>query len=467
MNLLQVLLILKARYKIILITFLVTVLTAIVVTLLLPKSYSATTSLLLNYKGMDPVTGMVLPAQLMPGYMATQTDIIHSRNIALKVVNQLELAKTAKAQDQFQKATKGHGDINNWLAGLLLSKLEVTPSKQSSLLDITFSSADPEFSAAVANSFAENYVQTSVQLKVEPAQKATGYFSEQIKTMRDNLELAQRRLSEYQQKNGITNAEQSYDVENVRLNELSTQLSIVQAAAIDSQSRKDTAKNSAGDSPDIATSPVIQALKLETTKAETKLAEIAERYGSNHPKYQSAQTEVNKARAQLREETQRATNSITSSANINAQRESELRSQVSLQKKKVLALNLLRDEMAVLQKDVETAKKAMDAVTQRFSQTSIEGQSNQSDIAILNPAIAPGGPSSPKVFVNIALAIIMGLVLGLGFGFLAELADRRVRSRDDLSALLEVPVFAIIGGESSQKKIKLLKGATPRQLKSA
>ena len=57
--------------------FLVVVLTTIIVNLfVLPKSYTATTSLVLNYKGMDPVTGAVLPAQLMPGYMATQTDII-------------------------------------------------------------------------------------------------------------------------------------------------------------------------------------------------------------------------------------------------------------------------------------------------------------------------------------------------------------------------------------------------------
>lgn len=467
MNLLQVLLILKARYKIILITFFITVLTAVVVTLLLPKNYSATTSLLLNYKGMDPVTGVMLPAQLMPGYMATQTDIIHSRNIALKVVDQLKLAQTEQAQEQFQKATKGNGDINNWLAGVLLNKLEVAPSKQSSLIEVTFTSVDPQFSATVANSFAENYVQTSVQLKVEPAQKATGYFSEQIKTMRDNLEQAQSRLSEYQQKHGITNPEQNLDVENMRLNELSAQLSVAQAAAIDSQSRKYNAQNSAGDSPDIAISPVIQNLKLETTRAETKLAEISQRMGKNHPQYQSAETELNKIRIQLREETQRATNSISSAANINQQRESELRTQVNLQKNKVLALNLLRDEMGVLQKDVETAKKAMDAVTQRYSQTSIEGQSNQSDIAILNPAIPPDSPSSPRVLINIALAIIMGAILGIGFGFLAELADRRVRSRDDLSTLLEVPVFAIYGVETEPKSGRLLKNFSQRQLKSA
>lgn len=449
MNFLQVLLILKARYKIILTTFLVTVLTAVIVTLLLPKSYSATTSLLMNYKGMDPVTGVVLPSLLMPGYMATQTDIIQSTNIALKVINQLGLAKAAQEQHQFPLA-KSIDDINNTLAELLLKKLDVTPSKQSSLIDITFTSVDPQFSAAVANAFAENYVQTSIQLKVEPAQKATGYFGEQIKSLRDNLEQAQGRLSKYQQVNGITNAEQSFDVESLRLNELSTQLSIAQASAIDAQSRKSSVQHSAVDSPDVALSPIIQTLRMDVSRAESKLAETAQRLGKNHPLYHSAEAELTKLKNQLHEETQRVSNSISGTANINSQRESELRAQVSLQKKKVLELNLLRNEMAVLEKDVETAKKAMDAVTQRFSQTSIEGQSNQSDIAILNPAIPPTLPSSPKVLIIIVLAIMMGAILGIGFGFLAEIADGRVRCREDIARVLEVPIFAII--ESKSKK---------------
>ena len=90
MNFTQFLLILKARFWIILITFSAIVFTTLIVSLLLPKTYEATTSLVLNYKGMDPVTGTVLPAQLMPGYMATQNDIITSKNVAIKVVEQLK-----------------------------------------------------------------------------------------------------------------------------------------------------------------------------------------------------------------------------------------------------------------------------------------------------------------------------------------------------------------------------------------
>jgi len=467
MNFLQFILILKARYKIIVITFVATVLTASVVSLLSPKSYQASTSVLLNYKGMDPVTGLTLPAQLMPGFMATQMDIIKSHNVALKVVEQLGLAKSEQAQQQFQEATKGNGDISDWLADLLLNKLDVIPSKESSVIKIMYTAVEPQFASVVANAFAENYISTSVQLKIDPALKAAGFFGQQIKTLRDNLENAQGNLSKYQQEKGITNPEQMYDVESMRLNELSGQLSATQAAAIDSQSRKSSAQKNATDSPDVALSPIVQSLKIDVSRAESKLAELSERLGKNHPQYQSAEAELNKVKSQLRNEIQSATNSISGSASINAQRESQLRIQVELQKKKVLELNRLRDEMSVLQKDVETAQKAMDAVTQRFSQTSIEGQSNQSDIAVLNPALAPLAPSGPKVMLAVLLSMVVGGLLGIAFGLLAELLDRRVRSRDDIAQILEVPVFAVIQATPKKKQGSLLPPQIQKLLPSA
>ncbi len=466
MNLLQLLLILKARYKIILITFLVTVITAFVVVSLLPKSYKATTSLLLNYKGMDPVTGLVLPAQLMPGYMATQVDIINSRNIALKVVNELGLANNDLARQQFLKATDGKGDIHNWLADSLLTKLDVVPSKESSVIEINYSSVDPDFAAIIANAFADKYQSTSVQLKVDPALKASEYFTKQIKVLRDDLKNAQDKLSKYQQEKGITNPEQTYDIESTRLNELSSQLSVAQAAAIDTQSRNANAQANAASSPDVGLSPVLQSLRIDATKAESKLAELSQRLSKNHPEYQAAESELAKIKSQMRDEMGRASSTVASSASINQQRESQLRTQVEQQKKRLLALNLQRGESSVLQKDVELAQKSIDAITSRFGQTNIEGHSEQSDIALLNPAIAPQDPSSPRKLIAMALAVMMGGILGLGFAFIAELLDRRVRCTDDISALLEVPVFAMI--ESKRKKpIFLMLGQSPKLLGSA
>jgi uncharacterized protein involved in exopolysaccharide biosynthesis len=139
---------------------------------------------------------------------------------------------------------------------------------------------------------------------------------------------------------------------------------------------------------------------------------------------------------------------------------------LAAQKARVLELNLSRDELAVLQRDVENAQHAMDAVSQRYTQATIEGNANQTDVAVLNPATSPQSPASPKVFFNILLAIFLGTILGVFFALLAEMMDRRVRSRDDLSDLLEVPVFAIIGGKPAPKSGRHLTQLSRRLLKA-
>jgi len=450
MNFTQFLLILKARAKIILVTFGITVMTTLVVSLLLPKSYMATTSLVLNYKGMDPVTGMALPAQLMPGYMATQIDIISSRNVAIKVVEQLKFAESAVAQEQFNDATEGKGDIKAFFADQLLKNLDVKPSRESSVIEISFKGSDPEFAAAIANAFALAYQQTSIQLKVEPAQKAAEFLGDQTKGLRTNLEEAQLRLTKYKQEKGLTSESHNLDVESARLNDLSSQLVMAQAQSYDATSRQQSTRGNGDASPDVAANPVVQNLKIQISLAESKFSELSQRVGVSHPQYLSAQAELNKLKGQLIEATTSAASSISGSARINQQREAELRAALATQKARVLELNLSRGELSVLERDVDSAQRALDAASQRYTQTTLEGNVNQTDIAVLNPAIAPQEPAGPKVLLNTLLSIFLGTMLGVGLGLLAEMLDRRVRSRDDIAELLEVPVFSVTQTKSAK-----------------
>ena len=459
MNPTLMLLIVKARLRIVLATFLVTVLSATALSLLLPKYYKATTQMVLNYTGVDTVTGKPLLALQLPGYVETQTDIIKNQSVALKVVDTLQLANDAALQQEFINATDGRGQIRDWIANQLLKKLAVEPARDSSVLSISYSGKEPMQAAAVANAFARAYKDLSTQLKVEPAQEAATYFSTQAKTLRDNLEQAQSRLSKYQQEQGITSADEKVDVENARLTELSQQLVAAQGLAIEAKSRQQSAQSNAQDSPDVALNPVIQNLRIEAGKASSKLAELSQRLGTNHPQYEAAKAELVKIQGQLQHEIRSTTNSLGGSAQIQQQRAEELRAQMAQQKTKVLQLNRTRDEMAVLQKDVETAQKALDAATQRFSQTSMEGHSNHSDIAILNEAQPPGSPATPKVGLNILLSVVLGALLGVGLGLIAEMLDRRIRSSSDIADLLQVPVVALIQEKPTVTGLRFLSGS--------
>lgn len=467
MNFSQFLLILRARLKIVLITLITIVVLTIVVNLLLPKSYKATSSLVLNYKGIDPLTGMPTPGQLLPGYMATQVDIISSKNVALRVVDELKLAQSPAVIQQFNEDAQGRGTIRDWLADLLLKKLEVVPGRESSVVDISFKGADPQFVAAISNAFAEEYVKLNVQLRAEPMKRASAYFNDQTKLLRDAVEVAQSRLSKYQQENGIVSLDNRLDVESNRLNDLSAQLVMAQGQMMEAASRQRMAQGGvSSESPDVAGNALIQNMRVMLANAESKFAELSQRLDKNHPQYQSSKAELDKMRSDLAEAVRSTSNSVGNNSQILAQREASVRSALAAQKVKVLELNRTRDEMAVLVKDMENAQRAFDATSQRFSQTKIEGQSEQSDVTVLNPAVPPIEPAGPKVLLNTLLAIIAGTILGFCFAFIAEMFDRRVRSDNDLPDAFDIPVLGVVEWMApKRKRFKLANLFSSRKLR--
>lgn len=445
MNLTQLLIVFKARYKIILITLVLTVLTTSIVSFMLPKNYTANTTLIVNYKGVDPVTGLALPAQLMPGYMATQVDILTSKSVARKVISDLGLADSEPVRKSFEEAQTGGDDIIGWLSELLLRNLDVIPSRTSSIINVGFKGTNPQFVAVIANAFSEAYIQTNIQLKVEPSKKAADYFTSQIRELRDELEKAQRRLSEYQGDKGIVSVDERLDVERARLNDLSSQLVAAQGQTMEALSRQRNASGtSVYDSPDIAANPIIQNLKTEIARAESRFADISQKYERNHPMYLGMKAEIDNLKAELSRQILSVSTNVASNLRILQQRENEIRGALNAQKARVLELNKDRDTLAVLFREVENAQKAYDLTTARFTQTNMEGQSNQSDVAILSPATPPAKPSSPKITLNIVLSVFLGTLLGFGFAILFEMIDRRIRTKEELVTIFDAPVLGIL-----------------------
>lgn len=444
MNLTQALLILRARWLIVVLAPLLTVAVALGVTLMTPKTYQATTSLVVNYKGSDPVTGQAMASQLLPGFMATQIEIVGSMSVALKVVEALKLDQGEKVQQHFMAATGGKGQLRDWLASGLLGRLTVQPARESSVLQISFVGSDPHMAASVANAFAAAYLQASIDLKVQPSKRTAVYFDGQVKVLRDQLETAQQRLSKYQQDNGIVSTDRSLDVESVRLNELSSQAVVAQGQAMEATARGRKAQGGSS-SPDVANNPLIQNLKMALGVAESKLSDLGQRLGKNHPQYESAQAEVDKLRADLNAQIRQTSNAVDANAEILRQRGNEASAALRTQRDKVLRLNRMRDEMTVLVKEVDSAQRAYDTVAQRLALTNIEAQANQSDVAVLTPALAPFKPFGPKLMLNVLIGLAAGLLLGIGGGIILELFDRRVRSGHDLVESAGLIVLGTIG----------------------
>ncbi|MHB1214965.1 MAG: chain length determinant protein EpsF [Thiobacillus sp.] len=438
MNFTQFLLILNARKWIILGVLLLTVAVTTAVSLWLPKEYTATATMIIDSKSKDPFTGQLLPSQMFPGYMATQIDIINSSQVANKVVSELKLVDSPGTREQFMEATEGKGTIEQWLSGLLLQKLDVDPSRESSIISIGFTGADPKFAAIVANTFAKSYIETSLEMRLAPAKQTADWFDQQITRLREKLDQAQQNLTAYQREKGIVESEERLDVETRRMADLAQQMVVAQSAAFDASSRTG---NSAS-LPEVINNPVVQGLKAQVSQGEGKLAELAGRVGANHPEFLRLQAEVNTYKVKLATELSTASRGVGATAGAARQRYNELSGAFERQKAKVLGLKQQREEASLLARDLENAQRIYDSALQRYGQSRMEAQSTQTDIAVLNPAVAPTEPSKPRMFLNVIVALFLGGVMGVGTGLFVELLDRRVRSERDIVAWLEIPVLA-------------------------
>jgi uncharacterized protein involved in exopolysaccharide biosynthesis len=195
---------------------------------------------------------------------------------------------------------------------------------------------------------------------------------------------------------------------------------------------------------EVMQSPFIAGLKADLSKAEAKLQDIASNVGKNHPDYKNAAAEVSSLRARLEAETARITASFGATTQVNLRRENEIRAALEAQKKRMLDLTHERDQVAVLQNDVATAQRNLDAVTQRLAQSSLESQTQQTNVYLLTTAVEPMKKSSPKYFLNLLVGLFLGGILGLSAALFRELTDRRVREDQDLSQATGVPLFAKI-----------------------
>lgn len=436
--------ILRARWKLSVLVFALTVAAALAISLVLPKKFTAAASVVVDVKP-DPISGMVLGQMMTPAIMATQVDIIQSDRVARRVIRNLKLTESPQVRAQWQAATEGKGTIEDWLSRSFQTQLDVRPSRESNVITIGFQAPDPDFAAGLANAFVKAYVDTAIELRVDAAKQYGAFFEQQAKDSRETLEATSSKLSEFQRANGIVGSDERIDVETNRLNELSTQLVMLQAVASESSSRQAQAAGGKGDRlVESLNNPVISSLSIELSRAEANLQELNSRLGNSHPQVLQVRANIAELRARLDAETRRVTSSVGVTANINSSRLGEVRAQMEAQRTRVLKLKEQRDSMAVLQRDVENAQRAYDAIVTRLNQSNLESQTQQSNINVLSQASAPLSPSSPRVLLNTAVAVFVGTLLAVGLALVRELLDRRVRSTTDLVEALGLPVLGVV-----------------------
>lgn len=464
MTLHQFVLIVRARARVTLAVALGSVMLALLVSLLMRPTYSAQTSLLVDVRTPDPVTGAAgLQGLVAPSYMATQVDIIAGDRVAQRVVRMLKLDQDPELQQDWQQATQGRGSLEGWIASELQRGLDVHPARESNVINIVYKGRDAEQVAQVANAFAQAYLDTNLALKTEPARVYAQWFDDQARDLRARLEEAQARLSDYQQKAGLVSGDERLDHESTRLAELSAQLTQVQGLNTEVQGKRAARGDTVAE---VMQSSVVNGLQADISRQEARLREASVNLGPNHPQLVRMQSELAGLRAQLQAEVGRVHTSIDTAWRVGQQRERELQAALAAQKARVMTLNKQRDELNVYRRDVEAAQRAYEEVSKNANQSRLQSLTNQTNVVRLDAAVPPLEPASPRLKLNVLVATFAGTLLGIGLALLLELMHRRVRSAEDIAQALDVPVLARLsaGDAPGQGGPDLLSGPPPLAL---
>lgn len=441
MTLTQIIAVFKARWTIFMAILVVTVTAAAIVTFLLPRQYSASASVVIDLKSPDPVAGVMMPGMLAPSYMATQVDIIQSERVARRVIAGLRLAENAETRAAWQEATQGKGTVEDWLTKLLLEKLDVAPSRESNVVRLSYTAADPRFAAAVANAFVQAYIQTVLDLRTEPATQFNAMFESQAQQAQTRLEQAKKALADYQRKHGIISIDERMDIESARLSDLSAQLVGIQAVAAESRYRAGQAGAAPERAPEVVNNSLVAGLRADRARQESRLQELQARFGDAHPTVVEIKASIAELNRRITSETSRVAQSVGVSSNINQAREAQLRDALEKQRLKILDLKDKRAEMDVLIRDVDSAQRAVDGLQVRLNQTDLERQTTRTNVSVLKFASEPVEPSSPKTLLNLFLAVFVGGAMGLLTVFGMEFLNRRLRTEDDLQILADIPLL--------------------------
>lgn len=483
MSLEKYFLILRTHARQISVIFVSAVAIAGVITYFTPEMYSASTSIHFDFKAANPMDnqGNLLEED---AYLYTQIDIIKSQNVSEKVdeslttyekerlisaiqaeqtiIDKLRIEiqrtidsllttdETANQEDDDNTVSKDNLDISSpysWITRRLHYTLKVEPRFNSRIVDIAYSSTDPQIATFIANRIADAYIATNLQMTIDPARKTSTWFGEQIKALRQKLENAQSALTAYQQKERIISSDQRLDTENERLQELSSQLVVAQQAtrnAVTEQIKLGKVLET-GDSlltfGPVFSNSVVQNIKSEIRTLEGELVQVSTSLGKNHPKYKRISSELYAARMRLKNEITNITDGINNTAELAKDRELDLFQALNDQKQLVLSLKQEHDIIAVLQRDVESAQAVYNAALSQQNSTNMQSMIDQTNVSIIDLANVPEEPSTPSWIKNLILGGFGGLLLGIGIAIFSEITNRRIHSKEDLIYELELPLL--------------------------
>jgi succinoglycan biosynthesis transport protein ExoP len=401
-------------------------------------------------------------------YLETEYKVLSSDDLAERVIVQLGLDQVAEfrpqkrfwswttndsatAQSLPAEASVSGGDpsIEETVLTRFKDRLDVKPIRRSRAVEISFDSQDPNLAASVVNTLASNYIDKNLEARWVATQKASEWLSQQMLDLKAKLEKSEDELQKYAADNGLlfleTDKGNSENVVNQSLRELQEELTKTQSARYEKESLYRLVRSSDyGSLPGVFENKLLQDLSVRLAELQRERAQWATTFTEDYPKVQQIQNQIVEIQGALERERQRAVQRISNDY-FAALRREVLVQQAFAEKQK--QANLIAEksvQYGILSREVDSNKSMYEGLLQRLKEAGVSAGLKASNIRIVDPAKPPYKPFSPKVPLNLGLAAILGMGLGVCAAFFQEHFNQTIESAEDVDHFLRLPALAFI-----------------------
>jgi len=430
LSLSQVLAILRAHRNHAIIIALALLAVTVVIVKLLPKSYTAQATVLVNFESNDGTRQA--PPDLFTSYLLTQVELLQNREVLLAVIDRLNLTQDPEFTAGYRN--DGVNTLRDWVEKQLRGNLLIEQGKGIQLLYVSATSKDRNMAAQIANTIVEVYQARESNHGNDASSGRSTEYNAQLADLKGKVTAAEQQMAEFRQRTGITDIAAANDGETQVLAQLEAQLLATQNVRRTAESRNG---QNEGSSDTVMASQLVQNLKTQLSTLQGELAEATSTLGPRHPKVLELQSQIAATRHSLDREIQSFSQNSSSTVASSAELEAKLQRAVTDQRAKLVKIRQLQDEGQKLQLELESAQTVYKRALDSYDQVMFASSS------FVSRAAVPLAPSKPNKILLLAIGALVSLLAGIAGPLLYELMfNRRLHCRDDIERELGLPVLA-------------------------
>ncbi|WP_433911483.1 GumC family protein [Sphingomonas yabuuchiae] len=445
------------------------VILGLVITLLMTPKYTAIATIeisressqVTNFQGVERETSVADQE-----FYQTQYGLLQSRMLAERVATQLRLIddksffqlfgvnqnKPALQEVNGRYTAAGRQERQRIAGEVLLKNVTIEPTRLSRLVAIRFTSPDRVFSQRVANAWAENFIQTNLERKVQATSYGRNLLQRELTQVKERLDESQRELVNYAEQQRIINlpaqgaganqtAERSIVADE--LASLNTALADATAERIAAEARFREAGRG-GQSSEALRNQAINTLRPRRAELAAEYQKLMVQFEPDYPPARAIQSQIAQLDRSIAREESRVSGSVEAEFRQASEREAELRKRVEGLKSSYLDLRRRSIQYNIYQQEVDTNRVLYDGLLQRFKEIGVAGGVGVNNIAVVDPADIPQKPSSPRLLINLLISLLIGFITGALLAFVLEQMDEAIADPSEVERRLGLPLLGSV-----------------------